>query len=137
MSKLGFDKLIKNLPVIKRRFLINGIKLAQKEMKKNFDGEVNSESGEMWEDVKRPVPPKILIETGSMKSETQNNQPAISENKAVLTIDPMDSRGRSYAAYHQEHPSKGRNIQREFVTQSMSLDREQLQELKDQVEKFL
>jgi hypothetical protein len=137
MSKLGFDKLIRNLPNIKRRFLVNGIRLAQNEMRENFEGEKNSESGTDWKDVKRPTPPKILIETNSMYEETQNNRPAISGNTAVLTIDPMDSRGRNYAAYHQEKPSQGNNVQREFVTQSADLDKRQLDELCRQVEKYL
>lgn len=137
MSKLGFDKLIRNLPNIKRQFLVGGIKLAQKEMATNFDSEINSESGAAWDDVVRDVPPKILVESGSMKKEALTNKPNIGGDTAVLVIDPTDKRGRNYAAYHQESPSQGNNVQRELVTQSSDLDNKQLDFLIKTVDKFL
>lgn len=127
MSQLGFNDIIRKFPKAARRFLREGVQLAQKEFKANFDGEKNSESGHDWDSTVRPNPPKILDVEGNLKDSTLNGIPIISVNSAVLIIDPIDDRGRGYAAYHQESPSLGRNVQREFVTQSNSLTDKQEQ----------
>ena len=67
-----------------------------------------------------------------LKSEATEKSPEISVNgfsgKAVLNINPTDERGREYADYHEQDSNGedgtkgdgdyGRNVQREFVTQS-------------------
>ena len=128
MSKLGFGQVERRMVRVERKFLTQGIKLAQKEFKENFNSESNSETGVDWEDwkIQHPGQNKILVKDGKLKDESLTNKPVIissgSTGTAILTIDPVDDRGRNYAAYHEESPSQGNNIQREFVTQSSNLD---------------
>ena len=122
MSKLGFGDVARKMAKIEKEFLRDGVRLAQKEFKENFDSTVNQESKVMWMGVKRDVPPEILDVTGRLKNESIHNIPIITPGRAELTIDPTDDRGRNYAAYHEESPSQGNNIQREFVTSSKGLE---------------
>lgn len=128
MSKLGFNRDIINMRSAQKRFLRVGMSLAQKEFKRNFDGEKNSETGQQWDDVVRGVPPPILDDTGELKGNTlSSGNVSYTSNSdfggtAVLTVDPIDKRGRGYAQYHQD----GIGVtERAFITQSNDLTNEQ------------
>ena len=129
-SKFNFSAVQSTLKSVEKEFLVKGIKLAQEEMKENFESESSLEGNKSWEDISyRDVPPPILDLTGELKNEAINGVPKISGNKAVLTIDPIDSRGKGYASYHQEGENQYRSkseFQREFVTQSTSLTEKQI-----------
>jgi len=118
MSTWGFDDVIREYKRAEKRFLREGIILAQKEeFAKNFVTESNSETGVPWMDTTRPNP--ILKDQLRLRQETlSQGNITIAGNKGILFIDPVDDRGRGYAAYHQESPSQGNNIQREFITAS-------------------
>ena len=130
-SKFGFGTSAGKASGLASNFLRGGIKLAQQEFKENFESE--SAAGDPWQDLSyRDVPPPILDLTGKLKSEATEKSPEISVNgfsgKAVLNINPTDERGREYADYHEQDSNGedgtkgdgdyGRNVQREFVTQS-------------------
>lgn len=139
MSKLGFDKLLSSFSNLEREFLTKGVKLAQREFEHNFESESNSESYETWNDVVRDVPPPILDVTGKLKNEATTNIPILSKGKAVLTINPIDERGREYASYHQDGENQYRSkeeFQREFVTQSEELTQKQVNLLEREADKF-
>jgi len=129
-DKFNFAAVSSALKNVEKDFLVKGIKLAQEEMKENFESESSAEGNKSWEDISyRDVPPPILDLTGELKNEAINGVPQISGNKAVLTIDPIDSRGKGYASYHQEGENQYRSkseFQREFVTQSSSLTEKQV-----------
>lgn len=116
MSKLGFDRILSKLSRAEKRFLQDGMRIAKREFKQNFDKEQNSETGNSWDMVVRAYPPPILEETTRLRRETLYGEVIYSVGKASLIIDPVDKRGRGYASYHEE----GTDImpQREFVTQS-------------------
>lgn len=135
MSRLGFDRMLRNIRQINKEFLREGMKAAQKEFKQNFEFEVNSQTGQLWDNVVRSVPPPILDVTGSMKrAAIASGNVVYLGNSAVLTVDPIDKRGRGYAAYHQEGTSRA--PQREFVTQSNELTKEQESILDNLIEKI-
>lgn len=121
MSTWGFDEILRRYPRAEKRFLREGIVLAQKEeFAKNFILEENSESGVEWQETTKPNP--ILKDTLKLREETLSQKNiTVAGNQGILFIDPVDDRGRGYAAYHQESPSQGNNIQREFITSSESL----------------
>lgn len=133
MSKLGFNISLQRLDEAKKKFLEEGMKLAQEEIKSNFDNQEDAETGKKWKDVVRGVPPPILEETGLLKREALkksniNYYLRGNDSRAVLTIDPINSRtGDGYAMPHQ----KGfYNVlfdvmvaARPFVTQSGKLTR--------------
>ena len=130
MDRFGFNKLSKAIQSSTPIFLEKGIKLAQEEMKENFESESNAESNQSWNEISyRDVPPPILDLTGQLKEEALNNHPIILGNKGILTIDPIDSRGKGYASYHQDGENQYRDkseFQREFVTQSEKLAQKQV-----------
>jgi hypothetical protein len=119
MSQLGFDKVIQQIKSGQKKLLGDLIKISQEEFAENFETESNKETGDSWKPVKREVPPPILVETGKMKDQTINGIPKIVGNTATLVIDPIDDRGRTYAAYHQQPTDSGinfgHNVEREFV----------------------
>lgn len=125
-------------------FLNDGINLAKLEFAKNFESESNSESNEKWSELspnyygRDPEDAPILDLTGKLKDEALNNRPVISGNKAILTIDPIDSRGKGYASYHEDGENQYRDkveFQREFVTQSKELDEKQKRMLINKLDK--
>jgi|ERR1700735_1101322 len=132
-QRFNFRQVQTKMRTVERKFLVEGIKLAQEEMKENFDGEINSETGSSWNSISyRDVPPPILDLTGDLKSEALGNKPVIVGNTATLTIDPIDIRGKGYASYHQDGENQYRSqgeFQREFVTQSKDLENKQVAEL--------
>ncbi len=140
MSKLGFQNLIAKYDDFEKDFLKDGISLAQKEFSENFDNETNSETGQSWADVKRGVPPPILNVTGNLKSQTLDIKNVVfRKGSAVLTVDPIDARGRGYAKYHQDgfnHLSAGWIDSRSFLTQSPSLTFNQKLLLEKLADKF-
>lgn len=75
--------------------------------------------GVKWENVKRPVPPDILVDTGDLKSEVEDPIKEVSMNGFAMAIDPTDERGQGYAAYHNE--GKGRNKLRVFASHTPEL----------------
>lgn len=138
MSKLGFDRVIRKMQSIENKFLRKGMKLAQKEFKQNFDGETNSETKENWAVLERGEPPPKLDVDGLLKANTISfGNVSFYPKKAILLIDPIDSRGRGYAAYHQDginqYKSK-KDFQREFVTQSEDLTIKQVELLENTTE---
>lgn len=132
-NKFNFRQVAQKMRQVERRFLNDGIKLAQQEMKENFDSESNKETGESWNSISyRDVPPPILDLSGDLKGEALGNKPQISGNVATLVIDPIDHRGKGYASYHQDGENQYRSqgeFQREFVTQSQDLENKQVAEL--------
>jgi hypothetical protein len=140
MSKLGFEKLLRDVDKIEKSFLKRGMKLVQKEIKTNFDKETNSETSKNWLDVERGVPPPILDVTGELKAQATHPSNIIySKGKAVLTVDPIDIRGRGYAQYHQDGINQYRtkdSFQREFVTHSNDLENKHLKLLTDIVDNW-
>ena len=128
-DRFGFNISSKQFKLAERNFISNGIKLAQLEMKENFEGETNSESGNAWNDISyRDFPPPILDLTGELKNEAIGNKPIIVGNSGTLTIDPIDERGKGYASYHQDGVNQYRSkdeFHREFVTQSEELTNKQ------------
>lgn len=135
MSKLGFDKALRRLAVAEKRFFVLAMQAAQKEFKTNFDTESNVQTGQSWDMVVRGYPPPILDVTGELRAETLSRKNiSYFRNKAVLTVDPIDNRGRGYASYHQEgftHKNGTEVEARKFLTQSRQLDRIQLNHLYD------
>lgn len=121
MSKLGFDKVLQDMNGIEGVFLRKGMKISMIYFEKNFETESNTATGNEWNDVVRDVPPPILNVTGKLKEETTNEKNvAYLGNKATLTIDPIDKRGKGYAEYHEEGINQYRSksdFQREFVTE--------------------
>ena len=126
MSKLGFG----NLFLDKNAFFIKAMEVAKDEFRDNFANEANSESGQDWQMVKREIPPPILNVTGTLeKSATRAGDVQVTGNTAKFEISAVDNRNREYASFHQESPSKGNNVQREYVTQSEGLTDRQIAEL--------
>ena len=135
MDRFGFNKALNEIKSqATPNFLLGAIKLEQEEMKENFESE--SANGDPWKElVYRNVPPPILDLEGELKSGAIENLPKIEGNKAVLIIDPIDSRGKGYAEFHQQDGSGetatkgtgdyGKNVKREFMTQSPELDEKQ------------
>lgn len=133
MSKLGFNLVISKMKRLERQFLSDGMKLARQEFKFNFDSQSDAESNMLWHPVKRKVPPKILVNTGNMKSEAiRTGKITTLPGKMILTIDPIDIRGNGYASFHQD--GEGR-IQRNYVTQSENLTNKQTNRLLDLLDK--
>jgi len=133
-DKFGFGDLARKMKTVEKRFLTGGIKLAQKEMSENFSSESSKESRESWADLTyRTEPPPKLDLTGLLKRSSIFGVPFIFGNKATLVINPIDSRGRSYAAYHED--GIGTNPKREFVTQSNELSNKQVNYLILQLDK--
>lgn len=129
MSKLGFNKAIANYTKMEQAFFRRGMRAAQQEFKRNFDTESDAETGRSWDMVLRGYPPPILDVTGQLRAEALSSKNVkIYRGKAVLTVDPIDGRGRGYAAYHQD--GDGVN-QRKFLTQSTNLTRVQTNILLD------
>ena len=125
-DRFGFGEILKKLPSIEKEWLTDGIKVAQQEFKSNFEQEKDSEKNKNWNPVIRQVPPPILQDTGEMMEQSISGVPVISGNKAVLTIDPIDERGKGYAEYHQEGINQYRSqeeFQRQFITESEDTDK--------------
>lgn len=130
MSKLGFDRSIKQIERANRIFLQRGIRASMQEFKRNFDREMNSETGQGWEAVLRAYPPPILDVTGELRAQALSaGNVRYYGYKAVLTADPIDERGRGYASYHMDGTPN--MTKREFFTQSESLTKEHLSILAD------
>lgn len=128
MSKWGFDRILRKLPQIERRFFTEAIKAAQKsEFKLNFSANKDNETNVSWNPVLRAVPPPILDVTGKLKAEAiSKGKVVILPRKGILTIEPIDSRGRGYASYHQKgftHKSGTFVEARPFISQSANLIR--------------
>lgn len=138
-DRFKFNQVAKKLKITTNRFLRGGIILAQKEMKENFKTESSKESGQMWPSLKyRTQPPPKLDLTSILKEQCLNNKPYIFGNKAVLTIDPLDSNKKfgsehGYASFHQD----GTPImaQREFCTQSQDLTEKQVELLINELDR--
>lgn len=125
-SKFGFGYLASKVKAIEDDFLRRGMMAAQMEFQQNFEQEKNSETNIPWQETYRSINygAKILVDTGRLKAAaTGFKNVVIMRNKAVLTIDPTDDRGRAYASYHQDGDSK--NPKRSYVTQSLSLTKRQ------------
>ena len=118
---------------IEKRFLTKGMRAAQSEIRRNFNKETDSESGNAWTMVLRGYPPPILDVTGELRAQAlHSGNVVIMPHKAVLTIDPKDSTGRGYAVYHQD----GVNVhQRRFVTQSAKLTTDQTNILLNEIDR--
>lgn len=126
MSKLGFNKVLNRLDHLERNFFTKAMSAAQKEFKQNFDTESNAEDNTKWDSLKRRTPPPPILQwDGNLKAESlKPRNVVIMKGKAILTINPIDKRGRSYAKFHQEgftHLQAGRIAPRKFVTQSSIL----------------
>lgn len=125
MSKLGFDKVMMEMNGVERVFLKKGMKISMNHFEKNFDTESNTATGNEWNDVVRDVPPPILNVTGKLKEESTNERNVeYSGNKATLTVDPIDKRGKGYAEYHEEGINQYRSksdFQREFITEGQDM----------------
>jgi hypothetical protein len=143
MSKLGFDKALRQIARAEREFFQKGMKAAQKDFKKNFANETDSESGTRWHPVLRNQPPPILDVKGKLKKEALD--PAnikIYTGKAVLTVDPIDTdrkRPDGYAKFQQDgfrHASGTDVPARPFITQSAALTTEQEKILLDVTDKI-
>ncbi|MEO7531556.1 MAG: hypothetical protein ABIS69_09095 [Sediminibacterium sp.] len=137
MDRFGFNKI--RIDRVTKRFLTQGIKLAQEEIKQNFDTQSEQEHGKSWNSISyRNVPPPILNLKGKLKFIAINGKPSIVGNTATLTIDPLDDRGKGYASYHQDGINQFRskdNFQREFVTQSKNLENKQVSMLIQELDK--
>lgn len=118
----GFGTAMNRMQAQGKTALREMMDAAQKEFGENFDTE--SAGGKPWDDVVRDVPPPILDVTGELRGHVEaKGNVAIMADKAILTVDPLDSRGRGYAEYHMEGTPY--MPQREFIVQTDSLTAEQ------------
>lgn len=132
-NKFGFSDIARRAKIAERNFLLKGIKLAQEEISENFSSQSSKQSKKSWNELSyRNVPPPILDLTGELKGDALGNKPQIFGNKAVLTIDPIDERGKGYASYHEDGINQYKSkdeFQREFVTHSNELENNQVSTL--------
>ena len=74
-------------------------KASRDEFVSNFDNE--SFDGKAWAPLKyRAEPPPKLNVTGQLKRNTENSIKTVTDKQAVLQNESIDSRGRSYAGWH-------------------------------------
>jgi hypothetical protein len=133
MSKFNFRQVQSKLKRIERDFIANGIELARREMLDNIRNQSSKESGQPYPELTylldwKPKNPPRLVLTRALLDEIIFNRPVILGNKGILTIDPIDERGKGYASYHQDGENQFKSkedFQAEFVTQSSELDAKQ------------
>lgn len=130
MDKFGFNKVANAVRASEQVFLQKGVQLAREEMISNIALSNNQETGESYPPLSyREEPPQRLVLTGELLREVESNPIRVSGNHAVLTIDPIDERGRGYASYHEEGENQYKSkseFQAEFVTQSSELAQKQI-----------
>lgn len=139
MSKLGLNNLLKDFESLEKKFFDRAIKESKKEFRSNFNKERNHETDTDWDMVLRVYPPPILDVSGLLKNEVLNNKHKTFKGVAILTVNPIDERGRGYAKYHQEgfFAKNGDFVApREFFTQSSNLTRKHKEILLDETHKI-
>ena len=130
-NRFNFSEIKNRMVSVERDFLTKAIDLAKEEIKENFESQSSLESGKSWPELSyREEPPPRLQLTGELMQESLNNKPTIIGNQAILSIDPIDKRGKGYASYHEDGENQYKEkeeFQSEFVTQSKELENKQVE----------
>ncbi len=143
-SPFNFGRVASKMRIVEKNFLTKGIELARDEMVKNITSQTSAESGKAYPPLtyllnwKIPKPPPRLILTGELFDQIKTNRIQIIGRLGKLTIDPIDSRGKGYASYHEEGENQYKSkdeFQAEFVTQSTELSDKQEQLLLNETTK--
>lgn len=144
MDRFGFGDVARLMPKVTSNFLFNGVELARKEMIENIENQSSKESGKSYPELTyyldwRPKNPPRLVLTGELLNEIKVNRVHVLGNSVVLTIDPIDKKGKGYASYHQDGENQYKDkeeFQSEFVTQSESLWYSQTKMLINEIDKI-
>lgn len=143
-DRFGFGRVAGKVRSVEKRWLSGAVQLAREEMVRNIREQTNQESGVSYPALSYlidwvPKNPPRLVLTGILLAAIRNNGiKFIGRSEAILTIDPIDSKGNGYASYHQDGENQYKSkseFQSEFVTQSKVLDRRQRRLLIDELDK--
>jgi hypothetical protein len=119
MSKLNLPQVANNIQNVLRPAMQEMAEASRNEFVNNFD--TTSFDGVAWQPLKyRDEPPPKLDVTGQMKDNTRNSIKSVTSHRAVLENTSIDSRGRSYAAWHNTgnsvHPARPIMLHTEKLT---------------------
>lgn len=153
-SKFNFDRVKQNFEQLKERvptLLANKAKnfFVGSFAKQGFD----NDGVKPWKQVKRRIPgtpeykyPKkkdlgrrtraILVKSGRLRRGVQDSIRTANWSKLRLLVDVKDSKGRSYAQFHNEGSRKSHLPRRRFMGHSATLNRQLKAKFRSEVDKI-